>query len=118
MHDKTGKPIMEWDGIFICCNKVFLCESKHKMTEEKITMLVKRLMVFSNKLEVTKDFEFKKLLGMERIGVACATFFPRVLSVNELGLVVAYPGGGRYCVEVPSKIYGCHKWCNYLLFVL
>lgn len=36
MHDQTGQPIMEWDGIFICCNKVFLCESKHKMTEVSI----------------------------------------------------------------------------------
>jgi len=33
MHDEAGQAIMEWDGIFLCCNKVFLCESKHKMTE-------------------------------------------------------------------------------------
>jgi hypothetical protein len=36
MHDETGKPIMEWDGIFLCYNKVFLCELKHKMTEVSI----------------------------------------------------------------------------------
>ena len=77
-------------------------------------MLVKRLAEFPKKLEVAKDLEFKKLSGMEYIGVACAMLFPRELRqkcVNELGLVITYLRGGRYCVEVPSI---CHNWCNYL----
>ena len=41
MHDEVGKPIMEWDGIFLCCSKVFLCESKHKITQVSIKKLIR-----------------------------------------------------------------------------
>ncbi|CAI2174787.1 4522_t:CDS:2 [Funneliformis geosporum] len=117
MHDDVGNPIMEWDGIFLCRSKVFLCESKHKITKEKLDMLVERLKDFPEKLKVTKDVEFKQLSNMKCIGVACATLFPielRQKSVNELGLIIAYPGGGRYCVDLPSNVDECQHWCNYM----
>ncbi|RIA89359.1 hypothetical protein C1645_738698 [Glomus cerebriforme] len=115
MHDEIGKLIIEWDRIFLCHSKVFLCESKHKITKEKLKMLVERLKDFPEKLKVTKDVEFKQLSNMEYIGVACATLFPielRQKSVNELGLIIAYPEGGQYCIDLPMD--ECHNWCNYL----
>ncbi len=36
MYDEKQIAIMEWDGILILDNKVFLCESKHKMTKVSI----------------------------------------------------------------------------------
>jgi len=30
---KNKNPLMEWDGILVCGNKVFLIEEKHKMTD-------------------------------------------------------------------------------------
>ncbi len=74
-------------------------------------MFVKRLKEFPKKLEETKDLEFKQLSDKEYIGVACGSLFPeelRLQSVNELGLIIAYPGGDRYCVEVPEK-YEFHE---------
>ena len=73
-------------------------------------MLVERLKDFPEKLKVTKDVEFKQLSNMECIGVACGSLFPielRQKSVNELGLIIAYPGGGRYCVDLPSNMDEC-----------
>ncbi|CAB4402166.1 unnamed protein product [Rhizophagus irregularis] len=49
--------------------------------------------------------------------VICAMLFPielRQKSVDELGLIIAYPGGGRYCVDLPSKMDKWNNWCNYL----
>jgi hypothetical protein len=40
MYNKVGKPIMEWNGIFLYHNKVFLCESKHKITNISIKKLI------------------------------------------------------------------------------
>ena len=80
-------------------------------------MLVERLKDFPEKLKVTKDVEFKQLSNMECIGVACGSLFPielRQKSVNELGLIIAYPRGGRYRVDLPSNMDECQSWCNYL----
>ncbi len=40
MFDQEGKPLMEWDGILTFGDKVFLCESKHKMTHVSINELI------------------------------------------------------------------------------
>ncbi|RIA81108.1 hypothetical protein C1645_701088 [Glomus cerebriforme] len=117
MHDESGKPIMEWDKILLCRDKVFLCESKYKITEEKIDAIVERVKEFPEKLKATKDFEFKQLSDMEYIGVACAMLFPiklRQKSLNELGLIIAYPRGSRYCVKIPPKMDESENVCNLL----
>ncbi|RHZ86671.1 hypothetical protein Glove_48g67 [Diversispora epigaea] len=104
---KKNKPIMEWGGILVCNNNVFLLESKHKMTDEHVNKLVNRLNEFSEKLKDTECLEFKKLLGKQYIGVACGSLFPeelRTQSMNKLGLIVVYPSGNRYKVEVPENL--------------
>ncbi|CAG8663842.1 2626_t:CDS:2 [Rhizophagus irregularis] len=60
---KNQESIMEWDGILTCDNKVFLLETKHKMTAKHIENLINRLSEFQNKLLITDSLEFKKLLG-------------------------------------------------------
>ncbi|CAB4387242.1 unnamed protein product [Rhizophagus irregularis] len=60
---KNQESIMEWDGILTCDNKVFLLETKHKMTAKHIENLINRLSEFQNKLVITDSLEFKKLLG-------------------------------------------------------
>ncbi|RIA81658.1 hypothetical protein C1645_744363 [Glomus cerebriforme] len=84
-HNEAGKPIMEWDGILLCCNKVFLCKSKHNMTEKQMDTFVKQLKEFWG----TKDFEFKQLSDKQYIGVACGSHFPEELrkqSMDKHGL--------------------------------
>ncbi|KAF0561595.1 hypothetical protein F8M41_022510 [Gigaspora margarita] len=64
-----------------------------------------RLKEFPNKLEATSDIEFKQLLRKQYIGVACGTKFPgevRHAASDILGLIVVFPGGGRYNVEMPK----------------
>ncbi|CAG8840771.1 32772_t:CDS:2, partial [Gigaspora margarita] len=90
MYDQEGKPLMEWDGIL-----------KH------INNLVSRLKEFPKKLEATSDLEFKQLLRKQYIGVACGAKFPEDVRHNArdmLGLMVVFPGGGRYNVEMPKKL--------------
>ncbi|CAB5394293.1 unnamed protein product [Rhizophagus irregularis] len=60
---KNQESIMEWDVILTCDNKVFLLETKHKMTAKHIENLINRLSEFQNKLVITDSLEFKKLLG-------------------------------------------------------
>ncbi|CAG8458463.1 11162_t:CDS:2 [Paraglomus brasilianum] len=102
---KNNNPIMEWDGIIVCDNKVFLLESKHKMTKGHIESLVNRVNEFPNKLEATDSAEFKQLFGKEYIGVACSSLFPLELRRKSMeeGLVVVFPSGNRYKVEAPQE---------------
>ncbi|RIB16366.1 hypothetical protein C2G38_1970473 [Gigaspora rosea] len=107
MFDQEGKPLMEWDGILVCEDSVFLCEAKHNMTLKHINNLVSRLKEFPNKLEATSDLEFKQLLRKQYIGVACGAKFSgdvRHTARDMLGLMVVFPGGGRYNVEMPKKL--------------
>ncbi|CAG8553502.1 4318_t:CDS:2 [Diversispora eburnea] len=107
MHDQEGRPSIEWDGILICDDRVFLCETKHNMTLKHVVNLINRLKDFPKKLETTSDLEFKQLLGKQHIGVACRTKFPEELKSmarDELGLIVVFPGGGRYKVEMPKNL--------------
>ncbi|CAG8573416.1 952_t:CDS:2 [Paraglomus brasilianum] len=103
---KNKNPIMEWDGIIVCDNKVFLLESKHKMTEKHMESLVNRVNEFPNKLEATDSAEFKQLVGKEYIGVACGSLFPLELRRKSMeeGLVVVFPSGNRYKVEAPQEL--------------
>ncbi|CAG8582045.1 3977_t:CDS:2, partial [Ambispora gerdemannii] len=67
-----------------------------------IFKLIGRLKEFPKKLEATTDLEFKQLLGKQHIGVACGTKFSeelRRVARDELGLIVIFPGGGRYKEE-------------------
>ncbi|RIA92775.1 hypothetical protein C1645_691320 [Glomus cerebriforme] len=113
---KNKQSIMEWDGILTCDNKVFLLETKHKMTAEHIENLINRLSEFQNKLEITDSLEFKKLLGKQHVGVACGTLFTdelRSMSIDK-GLMVVFPSGDRYKVEAPQGLMGTVKVCTYL----
>ena len=129
---KNKKRIMEWDGVILCDNEVFLLESKYKMTkvgikkisfmnscrllitwltyksciQEHIENLVKRLNEFPNKLEAIDSAKFKKLVGKEFIGVACGSSFPLELRQKSMeeGLMVVFPGGNRYKVEAPQEL--------------
>ncbi|CAG8443259.1 7215_t:CDS:2 [Diversispora eburnea] len=90
MKDPEGNPLIEWDGILICEDRIFLCEAKHNMTIVRIS---------EKKLKSTSDPEFKKLLGKQHIGVACGTKFPeevKSMARDELGLIVVFPGCNRY----------------------
>ncbi|KAF0458566.1 hypothetical protein F8M41_000953 [Gigaspora margarita] len=106
MFDQEGKSLIKWDGILICEDRVFLCEAKHNMTLNRIYNLVRRLQEFPKKLEATSDLEFKQLLRKQYIGVACETRFPgdvRRSARDIFGLIVVFPGDGRYNVEMPEK---------------
>jgi hypothetical protein len=104
---KNKNTIMEWDGVLTCNNTTFLLECKHKMTEDHIKKIVSRLDEFTEKVKETDSIEFKKLIGKQRIGVACSSFFPEELrnkSINEFGLAVVYPSGDHYKVEMSENV--------------
>ncbi|CAG8815717.1 10077_t:CDS:2, partial [Gigaspora rosea] len=80
MFDQEGKPLMEWDVILVCEDRVFLYEAKHNMTLRNF-----------QKTQVTSDLEFKQFLRKQCIGVACGSKFPGNLK-DLLGLIVIFPG--------------------------
>lgn len=140
---KNKTPIMEWDKILICGNKVFLLETKHEMTkvcikkllpimkllyilvawltykpciQEHIENFIDRVNEFPKKLEITDSFAFKELLGKQYVGVVCGTLFTdelRSMSMDK-GLIVVFPSGNRYKVEAPKGLMSTVKFCTYL----
>ncbi|CAG8655729.1 10314_t:CDS:2, partial [Paraglomus brasilianum] len=58
-------PIMEWDGVLTCKGMTFLLESKHKMTEDHLKKIVKRLTEFQEKVNVNE----KKCAQIQTVGV-------------------------------------------------
>lgn len=137
---KNKITIMEFDGILVCGDQVFLLEAKHKMTDvcikkllsimkflyllltyksciqKHINSLIDRLGKFETNLKITDSLEFKKLMGKQYVGVACGTLFTGELRSESMkkGLVVAYPSGNRYKVEAPQELMDKVKVCTLL----
>ncbi|CAI2166123.1 11210_t:CDS:2 [Funneliformis geosporum] len=113
---KNKIAIMEFDGILICGDQVFILEAKYKMTDKHIKSLIDRLYEFETNLKITDSLEFKRLMGKQYVGVACGTLFTDELrseSMNK-GLVVVYPCGNRYKVEAPQELMNKVKVCTLL----
>ncbi|GBC01287.1 hypothetical protein RclHR1_04130003 [Rhizophagus clarus] len=106
MFNEKKIAIMEWDGIMVVDDKVFLCETKHNMTLDHINNLRLRLKEFPNKLLFTKDDEFQELMNKNYFGVACASFFPESLRsvAIELGIITVYPSGNRFIADFPDHL--------------
>ncbi|CAI2176233.1 10196_t:CDS:2 [Funneliformis geosporum] len=103
---KNKNPLMEWDGILVCNNKVFLIEEKHQMTDKHVEKILSRLNEFPNMLKATDSVKFKDLIGKQYIGIACGSLYPeklRRMSIDK-GLIVVFPSGNRYKVEAPHEL--------------
>ncbi|CAG8680179.1 15588_t:CDS:2 [Gigaspora margarita] len=101
----SKRVMFDQEGNHQWSDRVFLCEANHNMTHNHIYKLANRLKELQNKLEATSDIEFKQLLRKQYIGVSCGTKFPgdvRHAASDILGLIVVFPGGGRYNVEMPK----------------
>lgn len=96
--DKEGKQIQEWDGVLLSNDTLYLLESKHSMTVEKIKTIAERVKQFPEMIE--RSSQKKKFDGKysKIVGVACGTSFPIECcnEAHQLGLMVMYPSGSRY----------------------
>ncbi|GBB92073.1 hypothetical protein RclHR1_01960023 [Rhizophagus clarus] len=102
--------IMEWDNIIYAGKIMFLLEAKHDITNASINS--EYLNNFIDEIEELKKLKSQRvnieteLLIRRPVGVVCGVNFPQQLRnvAKNKGLVVVYPGGGRYKVKIPNEI--------------
>jgi hypothetical protein len=92
-----GNVVQEWDAVFKVENVLYLCESKHVMSVDKVPKIAQRIQMFQEQFQPDAQQEFSTDIK-KIVGVACATYFPPLVREKalELGLICVYPTGWRY----------------------